>query len=234
MIHEHHVAAGDADVGQQGALRRRPDRGEAEREGQRVGHRPLDHDDRRGDLDLGRAALVWFGVVARSGHLLRVGLGNVHALAKERVVAGPHAGEPHGVAMGGIGVGGVAGARPHYLLEDQHIAGPQVAQRAHQPALRDAAGLVVANHFPPVLQGRRGCAAREAALGVAPGVERDGIMGLVEVELAALSQRTRKHLLEQLAVRAAQLGTAQRQANQRQHLQLQPGEVARIVEAADA
>ena len=59
--------------------------------------------------------------------------------------------EPHGAAMADVGVGRVAGLRPEHLLEDQHIAGLEVGIAAEQRGL--------------------GGALRQAAVGVAPGVE---------------------------------------------------------------
>ena len=50
-------------------------------------------------------------------------------------IAGVHVGQPHHGAMHRIGVGGIAGARPTHLLDQQEVAG---LQRQH--AWREAPG----------------------------------------------------------------------------------------------
>ncbi len=70
-------------------------------------------------------------------------------------------GEPDRLAPGRVGVGAVAGAGPDDLLEDQHLSRREVREVA--------------------AQGGAGGALREAALAVAPGVERELVVGRVEL-----------------------------------------------------
>ena len=119
--------------------------GQAQRERQRVGVVP-------GDLDEG---LVGHRIAPHRRHA-------AHAVGQRRF--GIDAGQPHGVAVLAVGIGGRAGGRARQRLEHQHVAGAQA-----QPV-----GVVVA---------QEACVApRQAALVVAPGVEAMRVVRGVERE----------------------------------------------------
>ena len=117
MVDQDDVAARDAHVPHELA---RDDGREAEWKGQRVGIRPGDLGDRDGLVD-------------------RLG----QKLTAEGVRGQAHVGQAHGVALRGIGIGGLAGPHAEHLLEDQHVTdlkGADVAvKRGPRRALREAA-----------------------------------------------------------------------------------------------
>ena len=124
------------------------------------------HDVAPGDADAGDR-LAAMGLVGDAGDAQREGQGvvvvpgNVGDFgAVERVGAGHHLGQAHGVSMVGVGIASDAGQRAEHLLEDQHVAGGQIRVRAGQR--------------------RPGGAGRQAAALVAPGMEVEAVVGLAQ------------------------------------------------------
>ena len=137
VVDQQHVAQGNADIGQLhlavGLVRLA---GDAQGEGQGVAGMPGD----LGDL----------AVVQR---------------VEQRVAAveGAYPGQAHRVAALWVGIGRLAGERPHDFLQQQHIAHGQVGQVA--------------------AQGGGGGALRQTAAGIAPGMEEQLVVRLAQADL---------------------------------------------------
>src|SRR5581483_629627 len=138
----------------------------------------------------------WQGVCFVPGDLQNV-------LIVQFILRRLHAGQTYNMAVGRIGVSRLTGFRPLHFLEEQEIAWFE---------MQHGARIIIT----PILQGGRGCAARQTALLVVPGIETDLVAHLIKSErlcrifhqrleylIASLWQSLNGAVLQQIGAAAA-------------------------------